>query len=73
VVKHGIQASIRTLRRGGRAGFGGVVHVLIRCFHKGAERHFLVPALGAGPVLAWLRDRSKSVRLRFIGNIGFKE
>jgi hypothetical protein len=33
-------------------GCDGVVHVLIRCFHKGVERHFLVHALDTGPVLA---------------------
>ncbi len=61
-----MQASIRTLRHDGIAAFTSVVHVLIRCFHKGKERHFLVPALGMEPVLTSHRDRSKSFRSCFI-------
>ena len=51
VLNPAYSASIRTLRRGARAVCIRVVHVLIRCFQKGVERHILVPALGTGPVL----------------------
>lgn len=66
VVKHGIRlpSALFAPLRGG--GCHGVVHVLIRCFHKGVERRYLVHALGHRPVQASHRARSRSFRNCFI-------